>query len=174
MAMPHPLVLALFQEPATTAAAARALRDLGVDRSQLSVVCRTHRAEGRLADQVGATPGAEMEDSPAASWLGELGGHLVAAIALVLPGIGPIVSAGPLAADFGEAAGHMAGGVASVLNRAGIPEAQAAEWQRDVERGAVLLGVHTTPAEAAVVATVLQANGATRIALAEWGSGREE
>lgn len=173
MAMPHPLVLALFQERATTAAAAAALRALGVDRSQLSVVCRTHSEEGRIADQVGATPGAEIEDSPAASRLGELGGHLVAAIALVLPGIGTIVSAGPLAADFGEAAGHMAGGVASVLHRAGIPEAQAAEWQRAVANGAVLLGVHTTPAEAAVVTTVLQAQGATGIALAEWTGGQE-
>jgi hypothetical protein len=172
--MPHPLVLALFREPASTAAAARALRDLGVDRAQLSVVCRTHSEEGHLADQVGATPGAEIEDSPAASWLGELGGQLVAAIALVLPGIGPIVSAGPLAADFGEAAGHMAGGVASVLHRAGIPELQAAEWQREVAHGAVLLGVHTTPAEAAAVTSVLQTQGATGIALAEWDGGQEQ
>src|SRR5512143_3318947 len=104
--MSHPLVLALFDDRAGAARAAGALRDLGIDRANLSVVVRTHQDEGELAEQVGATPGAEIEDSRPAARLGELGGYLVAAIALILPGIGPIVSAGPLAADFGEAAGH--------------------------------------------------------------------
>jgi hypothetical protein len=172
--MAHPLVLALFENRAATPAAARALRDLGIDRACLSVVCRTHKEEGELADQVGGTPGAEIEDSPGASWLGELSGHLLAAIALVLPGIGPIVSAGPLAADLGEAAGHMAGGIAAVLSSAGISDPQAADWQSRVRQGAVLLAVHTTDAEVDAVKAALQGTGADRIALAEWQGDRDE
>jgi hypothetical protein len=172
--MAHPLVLALFQDRTATAAAVHRLRELGIDRARLSVVCRTHQDEGELAEQIGATPGAEIEDSPAASRLGELSGLILAAIALVLPGIGPIVSAGPLAADLGEAAGHMAGGIASVLNRAGIPESQASTWQVRVEHGAVLLGVHATPIEVEAVRTALATNGADEIALAEWREGGEE
>ena len=103
----HPVVLALFSDAASAAAAARELRDLGVPRERVSVVARSHDEEGRVAKASGASPGSELEDSAPASRLGELGGHLIAAIALVMPGIGPIVADGPLAAKMGEAAGHL-------------------------------------------------------------------
>jgi hypothetical protein len=91
----------------------------------MSVVSRNHDEAGALARELDATPGVDIEDSRPAARLGELGAHVLAAIALVLPGIGPIVSAGPLSAGLGEAAGHAAGGVASVLKGAGVPEAEA-------------------------------------------------
>ena len=62
--------------------------------------------------------------APAAR-LGELGGQVLAAIAVVMPGIGPIVAAGPLSAGLGEAAGHVAGGLASALKNAGVPAERA-------------------------------------------------
>jgi hypothetical protein len=99
--------------------AARAVRALGVPRERLSIVARTHAEEGNLADATGASPGTEIEDSAIAARAGELGGYLIAAVAMVLPGIGPIVAGGPLAADLGEAAGHLAGGVAKALEHAG-------------------------------------------------------
>ena len=46
----------------------------------------------------------------------------LAAVAVVMPGVGPIVADGPLAAALGEAAGHMAGGIARALERAGLDE----------------------------------------------------
>src|SRR5918993_1010643 len=109
--MSHPLVLGLFASPAAAAAA------------------RSHDEEGALAEQMDATPGADIEDSRPAARLGELGGQVLAAIALVLPGIGPIVAAGPLSAGLGEAAGHVAGSMASVLTNAGVPEPEADELQ---------------------------------------------
>src|SRR5918999_4570807 len=124
--MRHPLVLALFSSPAAAAAAARALHAAGVTRDQISVVARSHDEEGALADQMDATPGADIEDSRPAAMLGELGGQVLAAIAMVMPGIGPIVTAGPLAAGLGEAAGHVAGSMASVLSGAGLPHDRAA------------------------------------------------
>ncbi len=166
--MTHPLVLGLFRDKATAALAARALRDLGLDPGTLSVVAKSHEEEGELATSVGATPGAEIEDSRAAARLGELGGQVLAAIALVLPGIGPIVSAGPLAADLGEAAGHMAGSVASVLRKAGLPENRAAEWQTRVRLGAVILGAHTTATQVEAVRSALRTSGAEDIELASW------
>lgn len=166
--MTHPLVLALFRDRAAAARAAAAVRQLGVDRSDVSVVCRSHQDEGALANEVGATPGAEIEDSRTAARLGELGGQILAAIALVLPGIGPIVTAGPLSADLGEAAGHAAGGIASVLGRAGLPEARAVEWQRRVHEGGVLLGVHVREGEAEVVSSALRQQAADEIEVARW------
>ncbi len=166
--MTHPLVLALFRDSGSAARAAAAVRQLGVDRRDLSVVCRRHDDESALAREVGATPGTEIEDSRVAARLGELSGQILAAIAVVLPGIGPIVTAGPLSADLGEAAGHLAGGIASVLRRAGLPEPRAEAWERRVKHGAVLLGVHVRDAEVPVVSGTLSEQGADEVTVAEW------
>jgi hypothetical protein len=116
-----------------------------------------------------ATPGADLEDSRPAGRLGELGGQLLAAIALVMPGIGPIVAAGPLAAELGEAAGHLAGSLASVLTSAGLPREPAEALQREVARGAILLGVHVVGSDVDRVRHSLSAAGATQLEMVTWG-----
>lgn len=166
--MAHPLVLGLFDNPAAAAAAARALRDLGLPQQQVSIVARSHDTEGQLAHAAGASPGSELEDSRPASRLGELSAHLIAAVALMLPGIGPIVADGPLAAGLGEAAGHVAGGLARMLERAGMESAQADAWESKVEAGAVLVGGHTDNGGVTAVAEALRANGAGTIAHGVW------
>jgi hypothetical protein len=166
--MPHPLVLALYPTPAAAAAGARALHAAGVTHDQISVITRNHDEDSVLAREMDATPGVDIEDSRPAARLGELSGHVLAAIALVLPGIGPIVAAGPLAAGLGEAAGHVAGGLASALSGAGVDEARAATLQAAVEKGAVLLAVHTVPARASAILTTLDRSGATQVETANW------
>lgn len=166
--MPHPLVLAVFETPASAAAAARGLHEIGVGRDRISVVTRSHDEEGMLAEQMDATPGADIEDSRPAAILGELGGQVLAAIALVMPGIGPIVTAGPLSAGLGEAAGHVAGSVASVLSGAGLEEDRAEAFQRAVESGDVLLGVHASEGDAGAIRKILLASGARDLDVARW------
>jgi len=92
--MSHPLVVALFSDLSQAAAAARELHAAGVGRDQLSVISRNHDEESNYAAEIGGSPGAEIEDSRTAARFGELSGYFLAAIALVLPGIGPIVAAG--------------------------------------------------------------------------------
>jgi hypothetical protein len=166
--MSHPLVLALFSNPAAAAAGARAVHAIGITREHISVVSRTHDEEGALAEQMDATPGADIEDSRPAARLGELGAQVLAAIAMVLPGIGPIVAAGPLSAGLGEAAGHAAGSMASVLKNAGVPEERAEQMQREVETGAVLLGVHTDIVTAPAIREALAYSGAREVYVANW------
>lgn len=166
--MSHPLVLGLFSNAAAAAAAARALHASGITRDQISVVATSHDEAGALAEQMDATPGADIEDSRPAARLGELSGQVLAAIAVVMPGIGPIVAAGPLSAGLGEAAGHMAGSMASVLRGAGVPDEHADELQSRVEQGAVLLGVHCGGSEAAMVRQTLASAQAQEIYVANW------
>lgn len=166
--MPHPLVVALFPTPATAASAARALHAAGVPRDRISVISRNHDEESALASDLDATPGSDIEDSAPAARLGELSGHILAAIAIVLPGVGPIVAAGPLAAGLGEAAGHVAGGIASALHGAGIPSARADAIEKAVKEGSILLGVHTTPSEVDAIRAVLRENGAMEVETATW------
>jgi hypothetical protein len=116
-----------------------------------------------------ATPGVDLEDSRPAALLGELGGRVMAAIALVMPGIGPIVAAGPLAAELGAAAGHVAGSLASVLTSVGLPQERAEALQREVTQGAVLLGVHVAPPDDVDrVRESLSAAGATQLEMVIW------
>lgn len=140
----------------------------GVTRDQISIVTRNHDEEGALAEQMDATPGADIEDSRSAARLGELSGQVLAAIALVLPGIGPIVAAGPLSAGLGEAAGHVAGGVASALAGNGVSESRAEALQRAVERGDVLIGVHADAGSVAGIRDALLQSGATEVETANW------
>ncbi len=166
--MPHPLVLALYPSPGAAAAGARAAHAAGVQHDSISVVSRNHDEDTALAAQMDATPGVELEDSRSAGRLGELSGYVLAAIALVLPGIGPIVAAGPLSAGLGEAAGHIAGGLAAALTAAGVDEARALTFQNSVREGAVLIAVHTDHEHASRVRQVLEESGATLVDTANW------
>jgi hypothetical protein len=166
--MPHPLVLALFADTTAAEGAARAVRALGIQARDLSIIARDHAEEGVIAREVGATPGVEIEDSRAVARLGELGAHILAAIAIVMPGIGPIISAGPLAAELGEVTGHAAGGLGTVLREAGLAATRAEEWERCIETGAVLLGVHVRTGDPRGVTESLASHRASEIVTTTW------
>lgn len=170
--MSHPLVLAVFDTADDAARAARALKAVGVGAEHLSVVARNHEEEGDLATRIGATPGAEFEDSRVASRLGELSAQVLAVIALVLPGVGPIVAAGPLSAGLGEAAGHVAGHLSAILERAGVAGDRAQAFERAIEAGAVLLGAHVVSgANVAAICDALEKNAGREVTVAEWQNG---
>jgi hypothetical protein len=166
--MSHPVVLALFDESAAAAHAARSLRSLGVARERVSVVARSRDEEGILVEAGGASPGSEIEESLPASKLGELGAHVLAAVALVMPGIGPIVADGPLAVGMAEAAGHLAGDVSGALERAGMTGPEAQLWEDRIRAGAFLVGAHVGAADVAGARDVLTRAGAAELAVASW------
>ncbi len=166
--MSHPLVLALFADTSAAERAARALRARGVQARDLSIIARDHTAEGVMAREVGATPGVEIEDSRAVARLGELGAHILAAIAIVMPGIGPIISAGPLGAELGEVAGHAAGRLGDVLREAGLADIRAEEWEHSIEAGAILLGVHVRGGNQAELTQLLAEHRASEVISTTW------
>jgi len=166
--MSHPLLMALFADGSAAAEAARAMHALGVPPQDLSVVASDHQTEGAIADEVGGSPGSEIEDSRRAGRLGELGGLVLAAIAIGMPGTGAIVAAGPLAAELGEASGHVAGKLTTTLVKAGLSDRDAVDWQLSIHSGAVLLGVHARAVPAAKIAEELARHRAGRIVSAEW------
>jgi hypothetical protein len=162
------VILALFDDAAHAASAARDLRALGVPRERVSIVARSHDEEGAIARASGASPGSEIEDSAPAARLGELSAHLLAAIALVMPGIGPIVADGPLAAGLGEAAGHLAGGLSRTLEGAGLSADDAAAWEAQVRNGSVLVGAHVAQGQVQAAREVLSGTGGRQVTLGTW------
>jgi hypothetical protein len=164
----HPLVVGLFTGADSAIAAARLLREMGVPHEHVSIVARTHDEEGVIARASGASPGSELEDSLAAARIGEFGAHLLSAVALVMPGIGPIVADGPLAADLAEAAGHAAGGIARTLERVGLSGEEADAWESRIKGGALLVGAHVTTEMIGEARRALTSSGAERVVMGEW------
>lgn len=81
-----------------------------------------------------------------ASTGGLLGGGLglLAGIgALAIPGVGPLIAAGPLlAALSGAAVGASVGGIAGGLIGLGIPELEAKRFENRISDGNILISVH--------------------------------
>src|SRR3954468_18032843 len=164
----HPLVLGLFSTPSLAAGAAASLHAAGIRKDSLSVVAHTHADAEALAGRMDAMSGVGLQDSRPAARVGELGGRMLATVALAMPGIGPIAAAGPLAAELGELAGHVAGSLASVLTTAGLPRERAEALQREVAHGGVLLGVHTAAPDVARIRESLAAAGASEVETVTW------
>lgn len=75
--------------------------------------------------------------------LGGTLGWLVGAGALAIPGIGPLVAAGPIVASIaGAGVGGAVGGVSGALVGMGIPEFEAKRYEGTVKDGGILLSVH--------------------------------
>lgn len=75
--------------------------------------------------------------------LGGTLGWLVGAGALAIPGIGPLVAAGPIVASIaGAGVGGAVGGVSGALVGMGIPEFEAKRFEGTVKDGGILLSVH--------------------------------
>ena len=71
-------------------------------------------------------------------------GWLVGIGSLAIPGVGPLIAAGPiLAALSGAAAGGAVGGLAGGLVGLGIPEYEAKQFEGKVKNGNILISVHT-------------------------------
>src|SRR5580658_335336 len=70
-------------------------------------------------------------------------GLLASIGALAIPGVGPLIAAGPiLAALAGVGVGGAVGGLTGGLIGLGIPEYEAKRYEGRIQKGAILLSVH--------------------------------
>ena len=109
----------------------------------------------------GATAGAT-----AGGVVGGTLGVLIALGALAIPGVGPLLAAGPIVAALaGIGAGGAVGGLIGALVGMGIPEYEARRYEGRVKDGGILLSVHCeTPGEILRAKEILAGAGATDIA----------
>jgi len=94
-------------------------------------------------------------------------GLLVGIGALAIPGVGPLIAAGPLlAALSGAAAGATVGGVAGGLIGLGIPEIEAKNYEGRIAEGHILISVHAeTSDEVDRAKKILETSGAEDISV---------
>jgi hypothetical protein len=100
----------------------------------------------------------------ALGWLAGIG-------ALAIPGVGPLIAAGPIiGALTGIGAGGVIGGIAGALIGMGIPEYEAKRFEGMIKGGSILLSVHSDNSDwTGKAKRILENTGATDV-----GSASEE
>ncbi|MDP9127339.1 MAG: DUF3341 domain-containing protein [Pseudomonadota bacterium] len=126
-----------------------ALQQQGFACDSISVLMSSPESTRELATEKntkapeGATTGATTG--------GVIGGTLglLAGIGtLAIPGVGPLIAAGPIMATLaGLGVGAAAGGVIGALVGMGIPEYEAKRYEGRVKKGGILLSVHCDDAD---------------------------
>ena len=93
------------------------------------------------------------------------GAGLAASLAgLAIPGIGPIIAAGPIVATLaGAGTGAVAGGLIGGLVDLGVPESDAEFYAEAVRRGGALVTVRADEARAEEAADIMRDRGAVDI-----------
>jgi hypothetical protein len=143
-------VVGVFNSRSDAEKAVSALRSQGFTSEEINIISKRDENEddgdGFYDDDVsdGALTGGAI---------GGLGGLLLGAGALAIPGIGPIVAAGPIAAAIG---GAMTGGIAGGLIDWGIPAEAGERYEQHVAQGGILTIIRTNKNKVQQAAQILR------------------
>ena len=135
----------LYPDRETFDRALEAIRAAGFRNSDISAILpERDRTTKDLAHEIhtkapeGATTGAAVGAAT-----GGVLGWLIGIGALMIPGVGPLVAAGPIVAALaGAGAAGVAGGLVGALAGAGIPEVEAKRFAGRIREGGYLISVH--------------------------------
>jgi hypothetical protein len=130
---------------------AERLRSAGFGSDDISLLYPDPQGQRDLAHQnstkapegatVGASTGAVIGGT--LGWLAGIG-------ALAIPGVGPLIAAGPILATLsGLAAGGAMGGLTGALVGTGIPEYEAQQYEGKLRGGNILISVHAADSDEA-------------------------
>jgi hypothetical protein len=139
-------VVGVFRSKEEAERCISALVNSGFDNSQIGVVLKGKEDTERFARETGVkeSHGAEGATSGAGAGavLGGAGGILAGLGLIAIPGIGPLLAAGPIATGLaGAIGGGLTGGIVGGLVGLGIPEKEAQGYAEDIESGNVLVSV---------------------------------
>lgn len=140
-------VVALYDTLAEAQRATQELVDNGFNRDNISLAASD--ASGQYRRHLGDLQEASDEprqsediaiDATAGAVVGGISGLLVGLGVLLIPGVGPIIAAGPLVAGLMSAGvGAITGGLIGALTDMGVPVEEADYYVEGVRRGGILL-----------------------------------
>lgn len=137
-------VYGIYATPALAEAAVDHLLTRGFTNSSISVLLPDDESTHAFAHEKStkAPEGAAAGATTGGVVFGALG--LLAGIgALAIPGVGPLIAAGPIMATLaGVGAGGAFGGIVGALIGVGMPEYEAKRYEGAVKEGGTLLSVH--------------------------------
>ena len=155
-------VVGLYRNLEDAFNAVQALNRRGYRREDMTLIARDLTGKyAQALENVNTREGQNMAEGAAkgagiGGLLGGIGGLLVGLGALAIPGIGPVIAAGPIVSALaGAGIGAAAGGVLGMLIDMGIPEDQANVYAEGLRRGGTLLVVRTEDDRADQAADVM-------------------
>ncbi|BDI28687.1 hypothetical protein CCAX7_007380 [Capsulimonas corticalis] len=161
-------VVGLFEDSARAQAAVQELIQAGFPRGDIGVIANGDEDgayDETTAGGVHHTTGEEAtRGAETGAVIGGVAGLLVGLGAFAIPGIGPIVAAGPIAAAIaGIGVGAVAGGLMGALIHVGVPEDEARYYAEGVRRGGTLVTVKADSDSADRAASIFQTHRALDI-----------
>ncbi len=138
-------VLAIVSNPVQAEAVVDELRLSGFSNSDVSALFPDVEGSQEFAhaNSTKAPEGAVI-GAGAGGLLGGVAGWLLGLGTLAIPGVGPIIAAGPIfAALSGVALGGAAGGLSGALAGLGFPEYEAKLYAGKLQDGNILIAAHT-------------------------------
>jgi len=146
------LVIGVFKSLRDAEQAVTQLRQQGFTNEEINIVSKNaEKGDKKYVDD-------DISDGAlTGGTLGGIGGLIIGAGALAIPGIGPIVAAGPIAAAL---SGAFAGGIAGGLIDWGIPVEVSQHYEREIVEGGTLAVIRTDSQKINQAAQILRQNGA--------------
>jgi len=138
-------VFAIYPSRAKAERAVSGLINAGFAAADISVLLPQNLGDREIATEKSTkAPEGAVAGAGTGAVLGGTLGMLAGIGALAIPGVGPLIAAGPIMATLaGIGAGGAVGGFAGALVGAGIPEFEAKRYAGIVEKGGgILLSVH--------------------------------
>jgi hypothetical protein len=135
-------VFGIYSSREAAERAADAIVNAGFSPSDISVLLPENLGNRAKAPE-GATAG-----GGAGAVLGGTLGLLAGIGALAIPGVGPLIAAGPIMATLaGAGVGGAIGGITGALVGMGIPEYEAKRYEGRIQKGGILLSVHASTSD---------------------------
>ena len=170
-------VVGLFDDFQDAQSVVRDLTNAGFLREAISIAANQN-ATGYTGDGTDFNAGirsgehAVGKDAGVGAGVGGVIGLLVGLGALTIPGIGPVLAAGPIAAALGATVGStvvgagvgaIAGGLIGGLTHIGVPKEQAEYYAEGVRRGGTLVTVDASDDKAQQAVDIMNGNNAVDI-----------
>jgi hypothetical protein len=144
MASKNTAVFGIYKTVAQAERAVDTLITVGFANNDISVLLTDAQTSHDFAHQKNTkAPEGTAAGATTGGIIGGTLGLLAGIGTLAIPGIGPLIAAGPIVATLaGIGAGGAAGGIIGALAGMGIPEYEAKRYEGRVKDGGVLLSVH--------------------------------
>jgi len=155
-------VVGTYDNVQTAYAVANDLITAGYSRNDISVIANDAKNEYAPYTQANTVDSSDdvAKGAGIGAAIGGLGGLLVGLGALAIPGVGPVIAAGPLlAALTGAGVGAVTGGIVGALVDMGIPDEDAHMYSEGLRRGHVLVIAQVPDANANKVTSVMERPG---------------
>jgi hypothetical protein len=166
-------IVGLFDTAFEANALVREVVGLGIPRDHISLMAS--RSDEALPPEASLEVTTGGDDAMVGAGIGAVAGGgvglILGLVAFPIPGLGPVIAAGPIAAALtGAGIGAVAGGVIGALTHVGVPEDHAQHYAEGVRRGGTLVTIDATDASAPIVTEAMNRHRAVDVSsrAAQW------